>query len=284
MQELKYKVNGEARECALGYIDTHSHIHFSDFDADRGEMLTAMAEAGVGTIAIGTDFSSSKQVVELAKEHSNVWACIGVHPNEADEDFYAAKYEQLITKDVVAVGECGLDYFRGGADGEFGKDRQVRNFKAQIEFAIEHNLPLMLHIRSSESSTDAHDDVLEILNEYKARHGDKLQVHSHFTTFGPELGRKFLELGATFGIPGVVTYKSAPELQELVKMLPLESIVVETDAPYAAPVPHRGKRNEPMFVTDIVRHIAELRVQSEEEVQQQLMVNVQNIFAISPRL
>jgi TatD DNase family protein len=237
-----------------------------------------MASAGVGTITIGTDLESSRQVVELANKHSNVWACIGLHPNEADEDFDAAKYKELLSGDAVAVGECGLDYFRGGADGEFGKERQQHNFRAQIEFAIGHDLPLMMHIRSSEGTTDAHDDVLEILYEYKAEHGEKLRMHSHFTTFGPELGQRFLEIGATFGIPGVVTYKSAPELQELVKMLPLENMVVETDAPYAAPVPHRGKRNEPKFVIDIVAYIAELREGNEEVVQKQLLENSKKIF------
>ncbi len=270
----------------LKYIDTHSHIHFKDFDNDRLGMMDRMTESGVGTIAIGTDLESSKQVVELASKESNIWACIGLHPNDSDEDFDTEAFKQLLTigqrgsltNKVVAVGECGLDYFRSPSPQEIL--RQKKNFRAQIEFAIESNLPLMMHIRSSEGSTDAHDDVLKILKEYKAEYGDKLRVHSHFTTFGVGLGKRFLELGATFGIPGVVTYKSAPELQELVKFLPLESLVVETDAPYAAPVPHRGKCNEPIFVMDIVRYIAELRGEGEQVVQRQLLENSKNIFKI----
>ncbi len=275
----------------LKYIDTHSHIHFSDFDADREEMMARMQEQGVGTIAIGTDLETSRQVLELASKHSNIWACIGLHPNDHDEDFNKDSYKKLLAgygddKKLVAIGECGLDYFRmshveeGGASAQQEKDRQKSNFKAQIEWAIELELPLMLHIRSSEASQDAHDDALEILSEYKAKYDDKLKIHSHFTTFGLELGKRFLELGATFGIPGVVTYKSAPELQELVQFLPLESITVETDAPYAAPVPHRGKRNESVFVVDIIRYIAELRGESEQLVQEQLLKNSKRVFKL----
>ncbi len=273
----------------LRYIDTHSHIHFNDFDADRAQMLSEMDDAGVGVIAVGTDIKTSRQVVELAREHSNVWACVGQHPNDhEDVEFSADKFRELLdNKDenkIVAIGECGLDYYReeerDPASLKLHRAQQKEVFKQQIELAIEYNLPLMLHIRSSDSTTDAHDDALEILGEYKAEHGDALHLHSHFATFGKELGEKFLELGATFGIPGVVTYKSAPELQELVKWLPLESMVVETDAPYAAPVPHRGKRNEPKFVINVVAYIAELRDESVDVVQKQILENSKRVFGI----
>ncbi len=269
----------------LRYIDTHSHIHFSDFDADRVQMLADMSDAGVGVIAVGTDIETSRQVVELAREYSNVWACIGQHPNDhEDAEFSANEFKELLSNKeenkIVAIGECGLDYFRMDSIQDIAgeKKRQKVVFKQQIELAIEYNLPLMLHIRSSEGTMDAHDDALEILSEYKVKHGDALHLHSHFTAFGRKLGERFLELGATFGIPGVVTYKSAPELQELVKWLPLESIVVETDAPYAAPVPYRGKRNEPMFVIDIVGYIAELRGESIEIIQKQVLENTKRVF------
>ncbi len=266
----------------LKYIDTHSHIHFSDFDGDREEMMQQMAEMGVGTIAIGTDIETSRQVAELAKSEQNVWASIGIHPN-TNADSTALKPSTLgiaEMRKVVAIGECGLDYFYT----KDTKEGQKKNFKTQIELAIELKLPLMLHIRSSDddgqSTNDAHNDALEILREYKAKHGDTLKIHLHFVTFGIELAKRFLEMDAsiTFGIPGVVTYKSAKELQELVQWLPLESILSETDAPYAAPVPHRGKRNEPIFVIDTINAIADLRGEDREVVRVQLLRNTQKVF------
>ncbi len=273
----------------LKYIDTHSHIHFEDFDVDRAEMSDRMSDNNVGTIAIGTDIETSKQVVELANSEENVWASIGIHPNTSD-DSTALKPSILGTGDiskVVAIGECGLDYFRSDGGDKREVARQKESFRVQIELAIEYKLPLMLHIRSNndeagQSTNDAHNDALEILGEYKKKHGDALKFHCHFTTFGIEIAKKFIEIdeGVTFGIPGVVTYKSAQDLQDLVKWLPLEKILSETDAPYAAPVPHRGKRNEPLFVIDIVKAIADLRGEDREMVRKQLMENAKIVFGL----
>jgi len=272
----------------LKYIDTHSHIHFEDFDIDRVEMSDRMSNSKVGTIAIGTDFNTSRQVVELAENNRDIWACIGVHPN-THEGFSsistALNSGEISMNKVVAVGECGLDYFRNDGTNEVEVTRQKELFKTQIEFAIEHKLPLMLHMRSSVdgqgvSTNDAHNDALEILNEHKKEHGDALKLHCHFTTFGIEMAQKFIELDekVTFGIPGVVTYKNAKDLQELVQWLPLEKVLCETDAPYAAPVPHRGKRNEPIFVIDTVNAIADLRGEDREVVRKQLLENAKRVF------
>jgi len=300
----------------LKYIDTHSHIHFEDFDNDRKEMSDRMSDRKVGTIAIGTSLETSMQVVKMAESQKDIWACIGVHPN-THEDFSAVKSAitngqrgslTILPRCVVAVGECGLDYFRLNnnsgnnnnvtnninssnivpwchMDEENEKERQKDLFKEQIEFAIKYKLPLMLHIRSSndkhgQSTNDAHSDAIEILSKYKKEYGDALQLHCHFTTFGIEMAKKFIALdkNITFGIPGVVTYKNAKDLQELVKWLPLEKILSETDSPYAAPVPHRGKRNEPVFVIDIVNAIADLRGEDMEVVRKQLLVNAVKVF------
>ncbi len=291
------------QDSKLQYIDAHSHIHFEDFNEDRQEMSDRMSDSKVGTITIGTDFKTSLRVVELAQSQKDIWACIGVHPNTS-ESFEpistAVNSGKMSMERVVAVGECGLDYFRlesvSSSSGyivasqhidKIEKEKQRQNvlFREHIEFAIEHKLPLMLHIRSSvdtdgQSTNDAHNDALEILTEYKEIHNDALKPHCHFTTFGKELGQRFLALDATFGIPGVVTYKSAKDLQELVQWLPLDRILSETDAPYASPVPHRGKRNEPVFVIDIVNAIADLRGDGKELVRKQLLKNVQRIFGI----
>ena len=302
---MKEKVNDNVKENTLKYIDTHSHIHFEDFNDDREDLLSRMSDAMVGTIVIGTNETTTMQVVKMAQEHQNIWACIGVHPN-THEDFSRVKSAILVIDDtngkrpplailpkcVVAVGECGLDYFRfGGIDDadpqakETEKKRQKALFKEHIEFAVQHQLPLMLHIRSSnnkmgQSTNDAHNDALDILEIYKKKHGDALRLHCHFTTFGIELGKKFINLGATFGIPGVVTYKNAKDLQEFVQWLPLEKILSETDAPYAAPVPHRGKRNEPVFVIDTVNTIADLRGEDREVVRKQLVQNAKRVFRL----
>ncbi len=279
----------------LKYIDTHSHIHFGEFSEDFSQMSDRMSDRGVGTIAIGTDIETSRQVVDIAREHDNIWACVGLHPNDHDEDFNVNAFKKLLGDDVenitknkiVAIGECGLDYFRiSDSNNEETKQEKLRqraNFIQQIELAVEYNLSLMLHIRSSIddngiSTDDAHNEALEILKDYKNKYGSALHLHSHFTTFGIDLGKRFLELDVTFGIPGVVTYKSGKDLQSLVKYLPIESMVAETDAPYASPVPHRGKRNEPIFIIDTINAIADLREEDREEVRKQLLENSKRIF------
>lgn len=259
------------------YFDTHCHVHFDDYDADRADMLAQMQQQGVWAIAVGTDLVTSRQVVQLATEQSHIYACIGVHPNDTDEVFDPSAYTPLLGEQVVAVGECGLDYFRMSAD----KPHQRRNFEAQIQFAIEHQVPLMLHLRSSEGSTDAHDEAWDIVASYKRAHGDALHPHCHFYTMDTQVARKWLELDATFGIPGVVTYKSAEYLRDAVRMLPLNKMVAETDAPYAAPVPHRGKRNEPNFVIEVTKAIAAVRGEDEEQVREQLVQNTLKTFAIA---
>jgi len=297
----------------LKYIDTHSHIHFEDFDNDRKEMSDRMSDSNVGTIVVATGLATSLSGIKYAVENKDVWACIGIFPRER-ESFSAISSRvnsgKIDMSKVVAVGECGLDYFRlndinsnnaiNKSDNNSSivpwchiekkeKDRQKDLFKEQIEFAIKYKLPLMLHIRSSndkhgQSTNDAHNDALEILTEYKKvcrKGGDSaLKIHCHFTTFGIEMAKKFIALdkNITFGIPGVVTYKNGKELQELVNWLPLEKILSETDAPYAAPVPHRGKRNEPIFVIDIVNAIADLRNEDREIVRKQLLANAVRVF------
>ncbi len=272
----------------LQYIDTHTHIHFDDFDGDRKEVSDRMSDMRVGAIVVGTSLETSLQVVKLAKSVSNVWACIGVHPNTV-ENFEPINSRvnsgEIDMSKVVAVGECGLDYFRSDGTSKEERKRQQNLFKEHIEFAIQHRLPLMLHIRSGvgddgKSAYDAHNDALKILQEYKKEHGGGLRFHCHFTTFGVDMAQEFLAIDerTTFGIPGVVTYKNAKDLQELVKWLPLEKILSETDAPYAAPVPHRGRRNEPVFVIDIVNAIADLRGEDREVTRKQLLANSQRVF------
>ena len=263
----------------IRYVDVHSHPHFKDFDKDRSEMFVQMKEQGVGTIAIGTDLKTSKQVAQLTQDFEPVLgASVGQHPTETGE-FDKEEFRKLLKNKkenkIVAIGECGLDYFR--MDGEDTKERarQKTLFEKQIQLAIEFSLPLMLHIRSSQGGTDAHDDAFDILKKYKQQY-PALHLHMHFFTASIEVAQKFIELDASFGIPGVVTFASS--VRKMVKELPVERILLESDAPYAAPVPHRGERNEPAFVIDTLKKIAQIKKISVEELSDTILKTTKHVF------
>ena len=261
----------------MEYIDTHSHIYFDDYDTDRDEVLTRMRDQHVTTIAVGTGLDTSKRALALVEQESDVvlGATIGLHPTSVgDEQFDISNYEALLSDTVVGVGECGFDYFRTSKDDVYVAQREA--FEAQVVFAAENDLPLMLHIRPSKDSTDAHDDALEVLKLYQKQYGDTVRGNGHFFTSTKEVARQYLELGFTIAFPGVITF--AKELEEVVRDVPLDMMLSETDAPYAAPVPHRGKRNEPAYVQDIVAAIAQIRGEDIETVKKQLLANAQRVF------
>ncbi len=266
----------------IKYIDTHSHLYFAQYD-DREEVIGRMRTEGVQTIAIGTDIETSKMALQLAEKYPDivVGATIGVHPNDTDEEFNADAFTGILVDKVVGVGECGLDYFvRGDTPvcGVCDKAVQEKKFIQQIEFALQYDLPLMLHIRSSKGSTDAHEDALRILAEYKKEYGEKLRGTCHFFTGSVVVAMQYVELGFYISFPGVITF--AQETHEAVREIPLDRILSETDAPYASPVPHRGKRNEPTFVVEVVKKIAEIKQIGGKEVQEQLVLNARKVFAI----
>ncbi len=253
------------------YIDVHSHISFPEFDSDRIEILHKMLNLGIATITVGVDLETSVKALELAKKNENVFVCIGAHPHDTKGFVFKPEdFEELVKHPkVVAIGECGLDYFRLSGNIEEEKSRQKTEFIKQIDFAIKHDKPLMIHIR------DAHNDAYEILKKYKG----KVQGNLHFFTGSFELAEKFLGLGFTFSFPGVITF--AKETEDAVKNIPLENIHAETDSPYAAPVPYRGKRNEPTYVIEVVKKIAKIRGEDEEIVRQQLLDNAMRVFGIN---
>lgn len=268
------------------YIDTHSHPQFPQYDADRDLIFARMREAEVATIAVGTDFLNSKAAVQLAMDNPDVvlGAVVGVHPNDSKEDFEPERFAGLFKthqtqgrKIVVGVGECGLDYYRGDKDVD-GK-RQRENFEMQIAFAIEHNLPLMLHVRPSKGSTDAHDDALAILKSAQARHGERVRGDTHFFTAPLKVAKLYWNMGFTTAFPGVITFVA--DTHEVIRAAPIELILSETDAPYAAPIPYRGRQNEPALVVPIVEAIAEIRREDKEMVRLQLIQNALRVFGIS---
>lgn len=265
------------------FIDIHSHIHDKAFDGDRDAVLAEMKERGFFTITVGTDSIESRKAIECAEKYDNVWATVGMHPvDNRKEEFDKETYRTLLMHPkVVALGECGLDYFHiknfeGNKDAEV--DRQQRLFVEQIELAAECDKPLMLHGRPDEGM-DAYEDMLRILTSANAKHGAKVRGNAHFFVGTPDIARQFNELGFTISFSGVITF--AAMYEEIVRTLPLEMVHAETDSPYATPSPHRGKRNTPLYVEHVYEKIAELKGIDTEAVRLQLLENAQRTFGLT---
>jgi TatD DNase family protein len=237
-----------------------------------------MHVAGVGTIAVGCDYSSSLRAVDLSQCNVHVWACVGMHPVDTKNIFKKSDFIGLLSAKkangapaVVAVGECGLDYFRGADEAE--KLRQKESFRNQILFSLEHSLPLMLHIRPSKGTVDAHEDALSILGEYNGLRGT-----CHFFTASVAVAQKYVQLGFYVSFPGVITF--APELAPIVVSVPLTRTLLETDSPYASPVPFRGQQNEPVRAIEVAQKIAAIHGISYEEVCAQTTQNAKDLFGL----
>ncbi len=281
------------------FIDIHAHTNFTAFDADRNEIVSRALNAGVWMINIGTSEATSKKAVDMTKEFpEGVYAIVGLHPIHVNpsfhdkdelgdeskgftsrgESFNPEFYRELIKqggKKVVGIGECGLDYYRKQTPKEIAKQRDA--FIAQIELALELDLPLMLHIRSGEGM-NAYRDVLDILKVYKLKHGDKFRGDAHFFAGSVEDAKEFLALGFYLSYTGVVTF--AKQYKELVEATPVDRIMSETDCPYVAPVPERGKRNEPSFVTHTADKIVGIKELGLDEGRKHLVNNAFKLFGL----
>jgi TatD DNase family protein len=267
----------------MEYIDIHCHLDFPDYANDARDVIAHMKELRIGAITIGTDLESAKRAVALAEAYENMWACIGVHP--VDEGikirggFDEQEFDVLMqSTKVVAIGECGLDYFRDTSGEE--KERQIVLFKQQIDFAIKYNKPLMLHCRNAKNKEEgkAYEDTLSILEEYKKKVGDVLRGNAHFFVGTQDEAQRFLDIGFTVSFTGVLTFTH--DYDELVRKVPLESIHAETDAPFVAPVPHRGSRNSPEYVGEVVQAIARIKGLEVEVVKKALYSNAQRVFGL----
>jgi len=263
----------------MQFIDIHSHLGFEDYGADKIAVINRMKESGVGTIAVGADLATSIEAVKVATENKNVWACIGMHPtHKSEEIFNESDYEELVSNPkVVAVGECGLEYYKlSGTPEKIEKikAKQKTDFIKQIEFAIKYNKPLMLHIRDGEVKGQAFADAYNILELYRG----KVRGNVHFFTGKLEMAQKFIELGFTISFVGLITY--VEDFNKIIKGVPLTALQAETDAPYVAPVPHRGERNEPSYVIEVYKKIAEIRGEDPEIVRLQLLENAKRVFGV----
>jgi TatD DNase family protein len=260
------------------FIDVHSHVSFKEYEHDRGAVLDRMRYANTHTITVGVDLESSKRAVEVANGHAEMYACIGLHPaDNKKESFVREDYEDLAWNvDTVAVGECGLDYFRISLNDVDEIERQKKEFIKQIDFAVDVELPLMLHCRPTKGKMDAYLDVLDILEEKKEEYGDKLLGNVHFFVGDSQVAKRFISIGFTLSFTGVITFSD--DFNDIVKNTPLSMIHVETDSPYATPAPNRGDRNEPVNVRKVVKRIAELRKEEPLKVQKQLIKNAYRVF------
>lgn len=243
----------------MQYFDAHCHLHFPQFDADRQEVLNKMEQEGMGAVVIGTDYETSTAALELAKTKEFLWAAVGLHPND-EATFDAGQFEELARDPkVVAIGECGLDYFRSKPDG------QKEKFEAQIALAERVGKALIIHCRN------AHDDLLKILEEQKPT----VPVVIHFFTGSGELAERYLALGCYLSFPGPTTYTT--EYDDSIRVCPLERLLVETDAPFAAPVPHRGQRNEPLYALRVAEKVAQIKDISPSQVWSVVLENARRI-------
>ena len=231
-------------------IDTHAHLDDTRYDGDREAVIARARDAGVETfVTIGCDLATSKAAVDLATRYPFVYAAVGVHPHEVKhiEDGWYDAFRRLAGHEkVVAYGEIGLDYHYNHSPPKLQRER----FREQVGLAKELRLPLVIHTR------EAQEDTIAILKEEKA--GDVGGVF-HCFSGDARLAKDALELGFYLSFSGVITFQNATPLRDIVKTVPLDRILVETDCPYLTPAPHRGKRNEPAFVTLVAEKIAEVK-------------------------
>jgi TatD DNase family protein len=276
------------------YIDIHSHVNFSAFDADRDEVVRRALDGETFVINVGTQIDTSRKAVAMAQGYpEGVYAIIGLHPIHTGASYHDVKelgeggkeftsrgeifdkeaYRKLLANPkTLGVGECGLDYYR--CDDE-SVARQKTAFIAQIELANEFKKPLMLHIRNNpeDSSKNAYFDALELLKKYAEVRGDV-----HFFAGGLREAQAFLDFGFTLSFTGVITFTR--DYDEIIRSTPLDMLMTETDSPYVTPVPYRGRRNEPIYVREVVKRIAEIKGLPEETVAAAVISNAKRVFGL----
>ena len=269
--------------------DTHSHLDFNKFNEDRDAVIQRALAAGVERILIPSlELESSKAVIELAKSHPNIFAAVGFHPTDLDkwEDTSIKDLHHLITEadKIVAIGEIGLDYYWVKDPEKQAQQREV--LQQQLKLAQEANLPVIIHMREENDvwHGQASIDLLEIIIAWQNElHGKNHPLSEkpgvlHSYNGNLETAQKAIAHNFYIGVTGPVTYKNAEEKRQIIRQLPLERLLIETDSPFLAPVPHRGKRNEPAFVAHIADKIAEIHMTTLEQVAEITNYNAKNLF------
>jgi TatD DNase family protein len=281
------------------FIDSHCHVHFQAYATDMDEVVQRNLAAGVGMITVGSQKTTSRTAVELAQRYEGVWASVGLHPNHLhaqtfyDDDelppeeqatgkiktrseiFDPEDYRELVKDpNVIAIGEFGLDYYRipDGHDRDQVIADQKEECRKQLAFATEVDLPVIIHCR------DAHEAQYELIKAEIDSGGLHKRGVIHSFTGTVEDAARYRELGFLIGLNGILTFSK--ELQEVVKNIPLEQILLETDAPYLTPPPHRGKRNEPAYVEHVAELLAQIKGISIDEIATQTTQQARNLFNI----
>lgn len=251
-------------------FESHAHYDSHQFDEDRYELLETMGEQGVGTIVnCAADWDSITEVVELAETYPRIYAALGLHPDAVgsfDEERFAFFREQCHREKVVAIGEIGLDYYWDNEPHE----NQKKWFIRQLKLARELDLPVIIHSR------DAAEDTLQVMKD----HAQGLRGVIHCFSYSKEMAEIYVKMGFYIGIGGVVTFKNGKKLKEVAEAIPLERILLETDCPYLAPEPFRGKRNSSLYLPYVAKAIAEIKGITYEEVVLQTEKNGKELFGI----
>jgi len=268
--------------------DTHCHLDFNKFDEDRDAVIQRSMETGIERILIpGLDLESSQAAIKLAESHPTIYAAVGFHPTDLDK-FSENAFDEIKKlashAKVVAVGEIGIDYYWVKKPDE--RAFQIEILRRQLAFAASVNNPVIIHMREEEDAWfgQASIDLLQILREWHKT----LIVENHPLAEKPgvlhsfngnlETAQKAIELNFYIGVTGPVTYKNAEQKRQIIRQLPLERLLIETDAPFLTPVPHRGKRNEPAFVAYIADKIAEIHKTTREQVAQMTTTSAARLF------
>lgn len=251
-------------------IDTHAHYDDEQFDTDRDELLKSMEAGGIGLIVnAGSTIDSWKKIVELTEGYSFMYGAIGIHPDEVgdmDDEQFSRMSDLLELDKIVAVGEIGLDYYWDKEEHDLQKEWFIR----QLGLAREKDMPVIIHSR------DAAADTFEIMKQHAA--GMKAVIHCY--SYSAEMAREYVKMGYYIGVGGVVTFKNAKKLKQVVEEISLASIVLETDCPYLAPVPYRGKRNTSLYLPYVAEQVAELKGITVEDVIRQTEKNSRELYGL----
>ena len=281
------------------FIDTHAHVNFSAFKEDAESTIQRALDQGVNMVLVGTQIDTSREAIAMAEKfESGVYAAIGIHPvhtysQELDEEethfktreekFDYDVYSKLASSPkVVGIGECGLDYFRLPVDGDHNlvKKQQRDAFLEQIKLTKELNKTLIIHSRSSKGTDDACLDILEILKSEILNLKFPLRFVLHSYTGSPEVAAKFVEIGAYVSFNGIITFDKTGNQEAVLKVVPDDRLVLETDCPYLTPVPHRGQRNEPAYVKHVAEKVAQIKKMTVDEIAELTTGNAKVLFKI----
>ena len=253
-------------------IDTHCHLDFKEFKEDFNKVLLKAKNNNVlGMQTICTKIDEFPKILDIAKNHSNIWCSIGTHPHNADKEIHITKdtiIKLCSNSKVIGIGETGLDYFYQNSN----KDNQINSFLKHIEIARITNLPLIIHAR------DADDDIIQILTEEYNKSPFSGVIHCFTASYA--LAKAALSIGFYISFSGIITFKNAAEIRDSCKKIPINKILVETDAPFLAPVPFRGNRNEPSYITETIKKVAEIKSLALDEV---INITTNNFFDLFKR-